>query len=44
MKIQAVDTMQNILSFASQRPTVYLPTHDPNSEERLKNKETLSIH
>ena len=40
---QAIDTMQNILSFANQRPTVYLPTHDPNSELRLKNKTTLSI-
>ncbi len=40
---QAIETMQNILSFASQQPTVYLPTHDPNSEFRLKNKTTLSI-
>jgi len=40
---QAIDTMQNILNFASQHPTVYLPTHDPNSEKRLKNKTTLSI-
>jgi N-acyl homoserine lactone hydrolase len=40
---QAVETMQNILSFASQHPTVYLPTHDPNSEIRLKNKATLPI-
>lgn len=40
---QAIDTMQNILSFANQHPTVYLPTHDPNSELRLKNKTTLSI-
>ena len=40
---QAIGTMQNILSFASQHPTVYLPTHDPNSELRLKNKTTLSI-
>jgi len=40
---QAIDTMRNILSFASQHPTVYLPTHDPNSELRLKNKTTLSI-
>ena len=39
---QAIDTMRNILSFASQRPTVYLPTHDLNSEKRLKNKTTLS--
>lgn len=40
---QAVDTMQNILSFASQHPTVYLPTHDPQSEIRLKNRAILSI-
>lgn len=40
---QAVETMRNILSFASSRPTVYLPTHDPKSEIRLKNKTTLSI-
>ena len=40
---QAIDTMQNILNFASHHPTVYLPTHDPNSELRLKNKTTLSI-
>jgi N-acyl homoserine lactone hydrolase len=40
---QAIDTMQNILNFASQHPTLYLPTHDPNSEKRLKNKTTLSI-
>jgi N-acyl homoserine lactone hydrolase len=39
----AVRTMQNILNFASQHPTVYLPTHDPNSEKRLKNKTTLSV-
>jgi len=40
---QAVETMQKILSFAKQRPTVYLPSHDPNSELRLKNKQTLSV-
>ena len=40
---QAVDTMQNILNFAKQRPTVYLPSHDPNSELRLKNRQTLSV-
>ena len=39
---QAIDTMQNILSFASQHPTVYLPTHDPDSEARLKSKTTLT--
>jgi glyoxylase-like metal-dependent hydrolase (beta-lactamase superfamily II) len=40
---QAVNTMQNILDFAEQFPTVYLPTHDPNSELRLKNKTILSV-
>ena len=40
---QAVETMQHILSFAKQRPTVYLPSHDPSSESRLKNKQTLSV-
>jgi N-acyl homoserine lactone hydrolase len=39
-----VDTMQNILKFASSHPTVYLPTHDPDSEKRLNNKTTLPIH
>jgi len=37
-----VDTMQNILSFAKERPTVYLPSHDPNSGLRLKNKTVVS--
>jgi len=41
---QALETMRNILSFASQYPTVYLPSHDPKSEMRLKNKIALSIH
>lgn len=40
---QAIETMQNILSFAKQFPTVYLPTHDPDSETRLKNKHTLQM-
>ena len=40
---RAVDTLQNILTFASQHPTVYLPTHDPNSERRLNNKTVLAI-
>ena len=40
---QAVETMQNILSFAKQRPTVYLPSHDPNSELRLKNRRAISV-
>jgi N-acyl homoserine lactone hydrolase len=39
-----IDSMQNILTFAKERPTVYLPTHDPNSAMRLKNKTLLAIH
>lgn len=38
---QAINTMKNILDFAIQRPTVYLPSHDPNSELHLKNRQTL---
>jgi N-acyl homoserine lactone hydrolase len=38
-----IDTMQNILNFARQRPTVYLPNHNPHSELRLKNKAILSV-
>jgi N-acyl homoserine lactone hydrolase len=41
---QAINTMQTILDFAKGRPTVYLPSHDPNSELRLKNKTILSIN
>jgi len=40
---QAIDTMRNILSFASQHPTVYLPSHDTRTEMRLKNKMTLPV-
>jgi glyoxylase-like metal-dependent hydrolase (beta-lactamase superfamily II) len=39
----AVDTMQHILNSAAKHPTVYLPTHDPNSELRLKNKTILPM-
>ncbi len=40
---RAIDTMQNILAFAHQHPTVYLPTHDPNSKKRSNNKTILAI-
>jgi N-acyl homoserine lactone hydrolase len=40
----ALDTIQNILNFADEHPTVYLPTHDPNSAMRLKNKTLLAAH
>jgi glyoxylase-like metal-dependent hydrolase (beta-lactamase superfamily II) len=41
---QAMDTMKKILNFAKQLPTVYLPSHDPNSMLRLRNMEILSVH
>lgn len=40
---QALETMQNILGFAKEHPTVYLPSHDPNSALRLKAKQVLSV-
>lgn len=40
---QAINTMQTILDFAKQFPSVYLPTHDPDAESRLKNKQILQI-
>jgi glyoxylase-like metal-dependent hydrolase (beta-lactamase superfamily II) len=35
------DTHRRILSFAAQVPTIYLPSHDPDSENRLALGETL---
>jgi glyoxylase-like metal-dependent hydrolase (beta-lactamase superfamily II) len=37
----AVHTMDTILRYASAEPTVYLPTHDPHSGERLSDKRVL---
>ena len=37
----AKQTMTHILSYAAAEPIVYLPTHDPRSAERLKNKQIL---
>jgi N-acyl homoserine lactone hydrolase len=39
----SVDTMQKIITFANSHPTVFLPTHDPDSAKRLKNKTTLAV-
>ncbi|MGD8426023.1 MAG: N-acyl homoserine lactonase family protein [Balneolaceae bacterium] len=38
---QAVDTLQNILRFAEADPMVYLPSHDPESAERLEKRQVL---
>jgi glyoxylase-like metal-dependent hydrolase (beta-lactamase superfamily II) len=37
----AIDTMDRILGLADSRPLVYLPTHDPESVDRLTEKRTL---
>ncbi|MCZ6529045.1 MAG: N-acyl homoserine lactonase family protein [Chloroflexi bacterium] len=39
----AVQTMDRILRYAETEPTVYLPSHDPGSAERLRNKQTLNL-
>lgn len=36
-------TMDAILAYAQSEPTVYLPSHDPRSEERLKTIQTLPV-
>ena len=37
----AIDTMDRILRLADSQPLVYLPTHDPESVERLAEKRAL---
>ena len=37
----AIDTLDRILRLADSRPLVYLPTHDPESVDRLTEKRTL---
>lgn len=37
----AVSTLTRIRDFAEGEPTVYLPTHDPESEQRLLRRETV---
>jgi len=41
-KSVTLNTFDKILEFCRSEPTVYLPTHDPKSTERLERKETLS--
>lgn len=38
----ARQTMQKILDYAEERPTIYLPSHDPEAVERLEEKVTVS--
>ena len=37
----AVGTLETILSYAAQNPTVYLPSHDPGVPERLRNRQLV---
>jgi N-acyl homoserine lactone hydrolase len=39
----ALRTIDNILDFAKKNPIVYLPTHDPQSAARLKERQTLVV-
>lgn len=39
--VESVDTMETILAHASGHPTVYLPSHDPDSVARLRDSITL---
>jgi glyoxylase-like metal-dependent hydrolase (beta-lactamase superfamily II) len=34
---QSINTLKNILSFSKNNPTIYLPSHDPEIPERMKN-------
>jgi N-acyl homoserine lactone hydrolase len=36
-----VETHRQILAYAAQRPTVYLPSHDPKALTRLAHRVTL---
>jgi len=35
--------MKRILEHARLHPTIYLPTHDPESKQRLVNKTTVRV-
>jgi glyoxylase-like metal-dependent hydrolase (beta-lactamase superfamily II) len=39
-----IETHRKILAHAAQRPTVYLPSHDPDSARRLADRVTLQPH
>jgi glyoxylase-like metal-dependent hydrolase (beta-lactamase superfamily II) len=37
------ETMARIVGLASERPLVYLPSHDPQAAERLASQSTLAV-
>jgi len=38
-----IETHQSILAYAAMQPTVYLPSHDPEAAQRLKNRVPLDV-
>ena len=36
-----VRTLETILSYTAEEPTVYLPSHDPDATQRLRNRQTV---
>jgi N-acyl homoserine lactone hydrolase len=36
-------TLSQIVNFVRETPTVYLPSHDPQSQQRLQNRVTVSL-
>jgi glyoxylase-like metal-dependent hydrolase (beta-lactamase superfamily II) len=39
----SIDTLKNIRAFASQYPTLYLPSHDPDVPRRMKEKDIVPV-
>ena len=39
-----IETHRKILAHAAQRPTIYLPSHDPEASTRLAHRITLDAH
>jgi N-acyl homoserine lactone hydrolase len=40
----ALATLSDIRATCAQRPTVYLPTHDPEAAERLQERRAVNVH
>ena len=38
---ESIQTLENLLAFSRENPTIYLPSHDPLIPERMKNKEVI---
>lgn len=40
----AIETLRAIRAFAAERPTVYLPSHDPDAARRLAERAVVDVH